>query len=174
MEFNKHKITLAVLVMLTLHTFAQKVNWVSIEEAVRLNEKEPRNILIDVYTDWCGYCKKMDRETYENKVIVGLINKNFYAVKFNAEQRDSVVFKGKTFGFINQGRRGVHEFAAALLKGKMSYPSTVFLDKKQGIIDRVPGYLRPDFMEQVLGFIGEDRYKDTNFENYQKNHTSQL
>ncbi|RMG18380.1 MAG: DUF255 domain-containing protein, partial [Bacteroidetes bacterium] len=74
-----------------------QINWVSIEEAAKLAQQDGKKILIDVYTDWCGWCKKMDKATYANAEVANYINANFHAVKFNAEQREEVVLKGKTF-----------------------------------------------------------------------------
>ena len=58
-----------------------QVRWVSFSEAVELSKKEPRKILIDIYTDWCGWCKKMDATTYGDGAVVEYINRHFYAVK---------------------------------------------------------------------------------------------
>lgn len=153
---------------------AQKINWISIEKAVELNKTTEKKFLIDVYTDWCGYCKKMDRETYENKNIIKYINKNFHPVKLDAEQKDSIVFKGKTFKFIEKGRRGYHEFAAFVLSGKMSYPSTVFFDKDESFLEKIPGYLEPKLMEKILVFLGEDKFKNTEWTEFDKNFKSAL
>ena len=90
----------------------EKVNWLTFEEAIALHEKEPKKLLIDLYTDWCGWCKVMDRNTYSQADIASYINENFYPVKFNAEQKEPVEFRGHTFEFVAQGRRGVHELAA--------------------------------------------------------------
>ena len=97
-----------------------KVKWISIEEAEKLNKQEPRKIMVDVYTDWCGWCKKMDKETFSHPVIAEYINKNYYAVKLDAEGKDEITFSGTTYKFIAQGSRGYHELAAGLLNGKMS------------------------------------------------------
>lgn len=152
------------------------VNWISFEKAIELNKENPKKLLIDLYTDWCGWCKVMDRETYSKEDISTYINENFYPVKFNAEQRESVEFDGHTFKFIAQGRRGVHELAAALTNNKLSYPTTVFMDEKLRIISPVPGYLKPQDMEPLLSFIVEEHYKDRtkSYQEYKNNYKSSL
>ena len=70
-------------------TSANKMKWYTIEEVQALNEKDPKPILVDVYTDWCGWCKVMDRKTFANADVQAYIQENFYPVKFNAEQKSS-------------------------------------------------------------------------------------
>ena len=153
---------------------AQKIHWISFEKAIELNKTNEKKILVDVYTDWCGYCKKMDRETYKNAKIIEYINKNFHAVKLNAEQKENIEFQGKTFKFINQGRRGYHEFAAYILNGKMSYPSTVFFGSNEEYLDKIPGYLQPPLMEKILVFLGEDKFKTQEWNTFEKQFKSKL
>ena len=76
---------------------AQEINWLSVEEAVALQKKEPRAIMMDVYTTWCGPCKMLDRNTFKNPDVIEYINANYYAVKFNAEGDETVNFKDKTY-----------------------------------------------------------------------------
>ncbi|MEZ4685817.1 MAG: DUF255 domain-containing protein [Bacteroidia bacterium] len=105
-----------------------QINWVSMEEASELANTTPKKVLVDVYTDWCGWCKRMDKATYEDPKVVAYINEHFYAVKFDAEQHEDVVLGDRTFKFrADAGRRGVHELAVAMMDGKMSYPTTIFL-----------------------------------------------
>jgi len=81
--------------------------------------------MIDVFTDWCGWCKKMDAETFSNPEIAKYVNELNYAVKFNAEQKADITFQGKTFKYVDQGNgKGYHELAAALLS--TSFPSLLF------------------------------------------------
>ena len=134
---------------------AQEVNWITFDEAIAANEKSPKPILVDIYTDWCHYCKKMDKETYANKVIADYINENFYAVKFNGEGKGDVTYRGKVFKYVEykrkNGRLGkYHEFAAAVLKGKMSYPSTAFFSKDQNLVKVYGGYKRVDQFKEIL------------------------
>lgn len=151
-----------------------KVEWLTFEEAIVLHKDNPKKLLIDLYTDWCGWCKVMDRETYSNAMLSSYINNNFYPVKFNAEQKESVEFEGHTFNFIPSGRRGVHELAAALTRNQLSYPTTVFMDEELRIIQPIAGYLKPQQMEPILNFIGGNHYKKTPWEEYKKGHKSSL
>src|SRR5260370_42057313 len=99
------------------------VKWMSFEEAVEKSKTEKRKIFIDVFTDWCGWCKVMDKNTFPDPEIARILNENYYPVKFNAEQTGDVAFRGATFKFIAQGNRGYHQLAAALLNNQMSYPN---------------------------------------------------
>jgi len=145
------------------------VKWYTIEEVQELIKKEPKKIYIDMYTDWCGWCKVMDKKTFTNESVADHLNNNFYAVKFDAESKESVNFKGQTFKFVAQGSRGYNELAAALMQGKMSYPTSVFLDENLNVISPLPGYYPPEKLDPILEFIGEDHYKTTNYEQFLAN-----
>ena len=146
---------------------AKKIKWYDFEEAVAASKKNPKKMFIDMYTDWCGWCKKMDQSTFINPVIVDYMNKNFYAVKFNAERKDTVKFNGKDYVNPNPtGSRASHQLAQALLNGRMSYPSFVFLDEKQQAITVVPGYRKAPEFESILVYIGSDIYKTKKWEEF--------
>ena len=94
-----------------------KIKWMDFEEAVAMNQKKPKKIFIDMYTDWCGWCKKMDASTFVNPVIVKYMNDNFYAVKFNAERKDAVNFNGTSYVTGNPtGSRSSQQLAQELLR----------------------------------------------------------
>lgn len=173
------KILVLLGFMMVFSTSAQEensetINWMSMEEAQAAAEKEPRKLIIDVYTDWCGWCKRMDKTTFSHPVVAEYVNKNFYAVKFNAEQKDSLQFKGKTFKYIGQGRRGYNELAALLLNGKMSYPSIVYLDESLNMIQPIPGYMDAKQFEEVINFIGDDYFKTISYEDFKKSFVSSI
>jgi len=151
----KKKGLFCLLLFLALNSYAQKakINWLSFEEAIALNKKNPKKILVDVYTNWCYYCKVMDKKTYSNSKVIAYINTHFYPVKLNAEQKDDITFNGKKYKYIAKGRRGYHELAAAILEGKLSYPTTVFFDTKEQVITRLPGYLTVKNYEPILVFL---------------------
>lgn len=160
------KFLFIALLFYCLSIGAQEINWVTFEEAIELNKKEPRKIIVDVYTDWCGYCKIMDKNTFGNEKVAAYINATFYAVKFNAEQKEDVVYDNKTFKFQESGARGYHELAAALLNNQLSYPSIVLLDEEVRIFHVVKGYQKPEPFDKIIKYFGEDIYKDTSWEDF--------
>jgi thioredoxin-related protein len=146
----------------------EELVWHSWEEAVELAKKDKKKILVDVYTDWCGWCKRMDKATFTNEDIITYLNKHFYAVKLDAEQKEDIIFDGYTFKFKPQGRRGAHELAIQLLDGRMSYPSLVYLTGDFEIISRSPGYKAPDALLKELTYIGGEHYTNTSWQDYSK------
>jgi thioredoxin-related protein len=167
-----------IVVALYYNGFAQTesplVKWYTIEEAIKLNEKNPKKIFIDVYTDWCGWCKTMDKNTFNNPQIAEYLNKYYYPVKLNAEQKQDITYKGTIFKNKGTEPRSPHDFAAALLSGKMSYPSVVFMDGESKPLTAVPGYLPPADFEPILTFFGEDYYKTAKWEDFKSKFVSKL
>jgi len=162
----KKFIFLLALASFSLFSFGQPVKWYTIEEAMAMIKKEPRKIVIDVYTNWCKWCKVMDTATFQHPVVAGYLNKKFYPVKFNAEQKEDVVFEGTTYKFVPGGGRGYHELAAALLNGNMGYPSIVFLDEKGKMIQPMQGYIKARQFDQIIKYLGEDLYKTQKWEDF--------
>ncbi len=174
----KKLVFIAILALVTFSSKSQNtattesspVKWLTIQEAEKLNKANPRPIFVDTYTDWCGWCKKMDKDTFTNSVISEMLNTKFYPVKFNAEGKESVTFYGQTF--INDGKSGnANQLAVALLKGQLSYPTVVFLlnmpDGKLQV-SPVPGYKPPKDMEALLSFFATKSYEKQSWDDFQK------
>ena len=142
----------------------QKIHWMSFEEAVKKNETVKKKIFIDIYTHWCGWCKRMDAGTFMVDSIANYMNEKFYAVKLDAETKDSIHFKDKVFGFRPEYKS--NEFAVSLLNGQMSYPTFVFLDENVNMLSPLPGYQTPEQLSPVLKFYGEDIYKTKKWDEY--------
>ncbi|OFX25281.1 MAG: hypothetical protein A2041_02315 [Bacteroidetes bacterium GWA2_31_9b] len=160
---------------LTFNGFSQKseVKWYTIEEAVELNKTTQKKIFIDVYTDWCGWCKKMEASTFTHPVIAKILNEDYYAVRFNAETKDTIIFSGQTF--VNQGgNRQPHQLAVALLQNKLSYPSIVYMNENNQLITAVPGYYGPDGLEPILKFFITDAFKTQSFEDFKNSFKSEI
>lgn len=144
------------------------LKWYTWEEAMELNKTKPKKIFVDVYTEWCGWCKRMDRSTFKDDKVMEYMAANYYAVKLDAEQKADIKFNGETFKFItnDNGRGGVHALAYALLDGRMGYPSMVYLNEKLERIMISPGYKEVPDMLKELKFAAEEKYKDTSWEAY--------
>jgi len=148
---------------------ASKIKWYTIQEAAKLSKKKPKKIFIDVFTDWCGWCKRMDATTFTNPVIIDYINQKYYAVKLDAERKDTIILDGKMFVNPNPtGNRSTHQLAQSLLNNQMSYPSYVFLDEMGREITISPGYSEAANFEAVLHYFGDNEYFNMTWENYQK------
>ncbi|MDO8367746.1 MAG: DUF255 domain-containing protein [Saprospiraceae bacterium] len=148
------------------------VNWMTLEQALEKSKTEKRKIFVDMYTDWCGWCKHMDSTTFVDATIANYLNEHFYPVKFNAEQEKDIVFKDKTYKFKKNGARGYHELAALWLNNRLSFPTVVFLDESQQLIQPVPGYQDAAKMEAIINYFGSDSHKKTPWESYEKKFTN--
>lgn len=126
------------------------------DEAVDAVKKQPKPVFVDTYTDWCGWCKTMDRNTFAHPVIAKYMNEHYYAVKMNAEMKDTIHFNGYTFVNANPtARRSTHQLAASLLDNKLSYPSFVFLNGNFERMHIQAGYLNPQEFEKVMRYFVE-------------------
>ncbi len=117
-----------------------KINWLTIEEAQKLGKTEPRSVFVDVYTDWCGWCKKMDKSTFQDAEVVKYVNENYYAVKLDAEGNDKVTFNGVALT--------ERELARAFRVN--GYPTMVFIDETFQQITPLPGYKQAAEFKKVL------------------------
>jgi len=157
-------IVLTFFLMLSVaYISAQEINWITIEQAEALQKKTPKKIIMDMYTSWCGPCKMLDKNTFQNKDVADYVNKHYYAVKFNAEGNDEVMFQGKKYSNPNYNpamagkRNSGHEFAGYF--GVRSYPTMVFLGENGEFIAPIIGYKTPQQLELYLKMFKEDDHK---------------
>lgn len=170
------KLLFVLLILIAGTVSAQKINWMTMNEALELQKTTPKKIFMDVYTTWCGPCKMLERDTFSNKDVIEYVNKNYYAVKFNAEGTEEITFEDFTYTNPNyqegrKGRNATHFFADALkLRG---YPSLVFFEDDGALIQAVPGYKTPPQLEIFLKMIATNDYKNVNtaeaWQEYQQN-----
>lgn len=160
---------------------SDKIEWVSIDELESKMKEEPRKVLVDLYTSWCGWCKRMDKATFAHPEIAKYVNEKFYAVKFNAETKETINFKGNDYKFVKKpnSRRGGNELAYRLIlgdknTGRVGYPTIVFLDEKLDRIDAYPGYKDANKFDPVVQYIGEGHYKETTLAEFQSGYKSAI
>ena len=156
------KILVVILSLCSISMFSQKIKWMSMQEALDAQEKKPKKIFMDVYTDWCGPCKVLEKKTLEHKEVAKFINDNFYPVKFNAEGNEEFEYLGNTYTNPNykEGRRGrnsQHVFASSLkITG---YPTMAFFDERANFIFPVTGFHTPPQLEIYLKMVQSNDYK---------------
>lgn len=128
----------------------QVIQWNTLENIEDKMITNPKNVIVDVYTDWCKWCKVMDNQTFSDPTVIEYLNENYHMVKFNAEQKSKVKFNGQEYNYVQKGRRGYNEIAAKLLGGKLSFPSLVVLDTELQSLTVIPGFQSPEKLLQKL------------------------
>lgn len=123
--------------------------WIGLEEAITSARASDKKILIDVYTDWCGYCKKMEAETYTRNRVQAAINEHFYAVRINAESSRKVNYLGQEMS--------MSEFAMGL--GVTGFPTTIFLTHEGEPLGFQPGFIDFNTFERLLVYVGTEAYE---------------
>lgn len=172
---------MVLVIFAVLPVAGQQIKWMTMNEALAAQKKEPKKIFMDAYTTWCGPCKMLDKNTFSNSDVANFINKNYYPVKFNAEGNVEITYQGMTFknpGYDpnRKGRNSQHQLAQAL---KISgYPSLVFFDEQGKLIGPIPGYRTPHQLELFLKLFLKEDYKEITtpeaFQEYSEEFTNEF
>lgn len=153
----------------------KKAQWISWEEMVKLNEKNPKKIFVDFYTEWCGWCKVMDKNTFEDPIVSEIMSKYFYCVKFDAERRDTIHFLNRNWVFVPGGRSGYHQLAAYFMENQLSYPTMTILTHDYKLITPLKGYIAVPQFEPLISFYGQDFWmpeKEKSFDDFKQQYIS--
>ena len=142
----------------------EKIQWLTLMQAQVLSATEPRPILIDLYTNWCYWCKVMDKKTYGDKRVIKYINERFYPVKLNPENAGTIVWDNKNYIYSKENK--VNEFALIVTGGKLMYPNTVIFSELKARPVSVPGFLQVQEIEPLLKYFGEGHDKSEGFEEF--------
>jgi len=148
----------ALLLVTVVTAENSSIEWKSIADAMTEAPKTDKKIVLDVYTDWCGWCKRMDKSTYSDDEVTSYISKKYIASKMNPEKEGKVTFQGKEYSH--------REFAQAL--GVRGYPATAFFNEKGELLTVVAGYIQTEEFKKILTYFGDDIYKTTSWEDYSK------
>jgi thioredoxin-related protein len=157
-------LTLTFIAFLSTLINAQKINWISMNEALTLQQKNPKKIMVDVYTNWCGPCKMLDKQTFQNEDVANYVNKNFYAVKFNGEGNDKFTYKENEYTNPDYNpaksntRNSSHKFADYL--GLRGYPTIAFFDEEANYLLPLTGFQNPNQLEFYLKLFVNNKHKE--------------
>lgn len=139
------------------NTDGGEVEWKEFNRGIEIAKKEKKYVIIDFYTDWCGWCKKMDNLTYADREVQRLLSAHFVSIKLNAEDElNSLVFENKTYTYA--------EFTQYL--GINGFPTTVFLDPDGKAITKVPGFIQKEKMTKILNYFSSESYKKQTFDEF--------
>ena len=170
--FHKsHLVWVFVMGFISTGLAQSTIQWLTWEEAIEMNEKEPRKVIVDVYTDWCGWCKKMDKATFQHPSVVQYVNEHYYAIKFNAEQREAIEINDKVYEYVRKGPRGYHELAAQITYGRLSFPTIVFLNENMDVIQPIPGFKSHEDFQMIMEYFGNDYHKNTPWKKFAANYS---
>ncbi|MCH2224337.1 MAG: DUF255 domain-containing protein [Crocinitomicaceae bacterium] len=170
---TRDSVTTTNVVTEAAHKRGGGIEWITFEEAFKLHQEEPRMWIIDVWTTWCGWCKRMDATTFSDSLVGEAVNGKYYAVSLDAEQKADIVLGDKTYKFVASGRRGYNELAAELLNGQMSYPTVVFLNKELQNLQPIGGYKsKEDFLPIVKFFYQYNPESPISWEAFMKDYVS--
>lgn len=140
------------------------IKWVSYDEAIKLNKKGKKKYLVDVYTDWCGWCKVMDKQTFTDPAVIKYVNEKYIAVKLNAESNKATTYRGQV---TTEAQLATQIFRAT------GYPTTVVLEEEQNLLLSQAGFLNAEIMDKVLHYYGANAYKDQTWDQFQATYVKQ-
>lgn len=147
----------------------EKVRWLTWNEMMAKQKVRKKKVFIDVYTDWCGWCRYMDNNVFSRPDVASVLNKYFYPVKLNAETTDTIIYNGHVLVNPAPNRpRSAHQLAYALLDGRMAYPSMVILDEEMRRLQIISGAQQPENLIQILEFFGGGHYKKMSYQEFLK------
>lgn len=147
----------------------QQLNWVSLEKAEQLNKKEPKKIFLFFHTNWCGVCKTFEKKILKSPIVIEQLNNDYYPVKFNGEQKESVTFDGVTYKYVSADKsRGANQFAIDVLQGQLAFPSIVILEEDYDPINIIRGLQPKELFEQYLSYISSNAYLTQEWFDYSK------
>jgi thioredoxin-related protein len=139
--------------------FSQELVWKPFDKGLKDAAALKKYAFVDVYTDWCGYCKMMESTTLKAKPVLAELEKNFVSIKFNAESEDQVTWKGKKITMRD----------LSMSWGVEGFPTLLFLNPKGEIIGSFSSYAEADLMINLLKYISSGaRERKVSFEEFLK------
>lgn len=168
MQKFKWSLLLLMVVFSTgfMHVAKPKIKWLTFLEMETMYANNPKPIIIDMYTNWCGWCKVMDRVTYKNSKVANYINEHFYAIKMDAESAEVFKLNGKEYTYNKENR--INNLAIYLSRGRLEFPNTIFLSALDAEPAPLSGYMKPKEIEAPLKYFAQKKNMEMSFEDFDK------
>lgn len=131
-------------------------NWRSMDEAIALATANGRLLVLHSYTVWCGWCARMDRETYTDDAVQAYLNEHYEATRLDLESDAIVTFFEHTVSMATLGN-------ALQVSGT---PTTVFVDSDGSLITKMPGFQDAETFLYALRYVKEEAYESVSFAEY--------
>jgi thioredoxin-related protein len=126
-------------------------------------KKMKKKVMLDVYTDWCGWCKRLDKDVYGNAKVAEYLNDHYVVIKLNAESSKVITYLDTNYT--------ERDFARYL--GVRGYPTIIFFENSGEPITPLSGYVAAEKFLPIIKFIGEDFYKTMDFEKFSQEYAKQ-
>ncbi len=170
----KSFLILTLSLILSGGVFAQDgIKWLSWQEALELHSENKKKFFVDIYTDWCQWCTKMEKSTLSDPAIVKYINENYYPIHFNAEDKEEIIFDNKLYKQTKSfGKRPTHELAIEIMNGNIGFPTIVFIDEKLKVIQPIQGFQDVNTFEMIMTFFAGNYYKSMPWKSFVTDYTS--
>ena len=147
-------------------SFAQTadIKWMTLPEVEAAMKKKPKKVFVDVYTDWCGWCKRLDATTYKDAAVVKYINENYYSVKLDAEMKEAINYQGKTYNYEASMKKNL--VANQFMGASGGYPTLTYLDENFKVLTVNPGYVDAAAFIKTLKYYGDNYYLNMDVTKY--------
>ncbi|HEV8080263.1 MAG TPA: DUF255 domain-containing protein [Chitinophagaceae bacterium] len=144
----------------------KEINWINFGDISAKVKEQSKPVIIDLYTDWCHWCKVMDKKTYGNSKVIEYINEHFYSARINAETKDTISWKNKLYKYNDKYR--VNDFTLFLTYGRPAFPTTVIIADEKSAPIPIAGFMEPKQIEPILKYFGEGAYKTKNYPAFER------